>query len=98
MLAPGAIEAALKSATDATGKQDELQRAVALELEQAEYEAERARRQFDAVEPENRLVAATLESRWMRPYDPSTNFVLVWKRCVESAARTHSPIASHCWN
>lgn len=64
VLAPGAIEAALKSATDATGKQDELQRAVALELERAEYEAERARRQFDAVEPENRLVAATLESRW----------------------------------
>jgi DNA invertase Pin-like site-specific DNA recombinase len=64
VLAPGAIEAALKSATDAVGKQDELQRAVALELEQAQYEAERARRQFDAVEPENRLVAATLESRW----------------------------------
>jgi hypothetical protein len=64
VLAPGAIEAALKSATDAAGSQNQLQRAVALELEQAEYEAERARRQFDAVEPENRLVAATLEARW----------------------------------
>ena len=64
VLAHGAIEAALKSATDAAGKQSELERAVALELEQAEYEAERARRQYDAVEPENRLVAATLESRW----------------------------------
>jgi hypothetical protein len=64
VLAPGAIEAALKSATDGAGKHDELERALQLELEQAEYEAERARRQFDAVEPENRLVAATLESRW----------------------------------
>jgi len=30
----------------------------------ARYEAERAERQFDAVEPENRLVARTLERRW----------------------------------
>jgi Recombinase zinc beta ribbon domain len=64
VLTPGAIEAALKSATDVAGKHDELKRAIELELEQAEYEAERARRQFDAVEPANRLVAATLESRW----------------------------------
>jgi DNA invertase Pin-like site-specific DNA recombinase len=64
VLAPGAIEAALKTATDVASKHDELARAIELELEQAEYEAERARRQFDAVEPENRLVAATLESRW----------------------------------
>jgi hypothetical protein len=64
VLTPGAIEAALKSATNTAGKQDELERAIELELEQAEYEAERARRQFDAVEPENRLVAATLETRW----------------------------------
>lgn len=35
-----------------------------LRLERAHYEAERAERQFDAVEPENRLVARTLERRW----------------------------------
>jgi DNA invertase Pin-like site-specific DNA recombinase len=35
-----------------------------LRLERARYEAERAERQFDAVEPENRLVARTLEKRW----------------------------------
>lgn len=35
-----------------------------LRLERARYEAERAQRQFDAVEPENRLVARTLERRW----------------------------------
>ena len=64
VLTPGAIEAALKTATDVASKHDELARAIELELEQAEYKAERARRQFDAVEPENRLVAATLESRW----------------------------------
>ena len=35
-----------------------------LRIERARYEAERAFRQFDAVEPENRLVARTLERRW----------------------------------
>lgn len=35
-----------------------------LRLERVRYEAERAERQFDAVEPENRLVARTLEKRW----------------------------------
>jgi hypothetical protein len=34
-----------------------------LALERAEFEAERARRQFDACEPEHRLVARTLERR-----------------------------------
>jgi hypothetical protein len=33
-------------------------------LERAHYETERARRQYDTVEPENRLVARELEGRW----------------------------------
>jgi excisionase family DNA binding protein len=37
-----------------------------LALERAEFEAERARRQFDACEPEHRLVARTLEQRLER--------------------------------
>jgi DNA invertase Pin-like site-specific DNA recombinase len=35
-----------------------------LRLERARYEAERARRQYNTVEPENRLVARTLEQAW----------------------------------
>jgi len=35
-----------------------------LRLERARIDAERAQRQFDRVEPENRLVARTLEQRW----------------------------------
>lgn len=35
-----------------------------LHLERCRYEAERARRQYDAVEPEHRLVARTLERIW----------------------------------
>lgn len=35
-----------------------------LQLERSQYEANRIFRQFDAVEPENRLVARTLERQW----------------------------------
>ncbi len=35
-----------------------------LQIEKAQYEAQRAERQFNAVEPENRVVARTLETRW----------------------------------
>lgn len=35
-----------------------------LQLEQARYEARLAQRQYDAVDPENRLVASELERRW----------------------------------
>ena len=38
-----------------------------LALERAQYEAERACRQFDACEPENRLVARTLERKLEEP-------------------------------
>lgn len=41
-----------------------LKRQRELHLERLRYEAERARRQYDIVEPENRLVARTLEQRW----------------------------------
>jgi DNA invertase Pin-like site-specific DNA recombinase len=64
VLTPGAIEAALDSAQCAAGQTDEVVRALNLELEEARYQAARAERQYDAVEPENRLVADTLERRW----------------------------------
>ena len=35
-----------------------------LALEQARYEAARSRRQYEAVDPDNRLVAGELERRW----------------------------------
>jgi Recombinase zinc beta ribbon domain/Helix-turn-helix domain len=64
VLQPGAIEAALATSTAATDDVEAQRRAVDLELREARYEAERARRQYDVVEPEHRLVAETLERRW----------------------------------
>jgi len=61
---PAGIEAAVKLAECAQVEDDEKRKALALALERARYEERRARRQFDAVEPENRLVASELEARW----------------------------------
>src|SRR5262249_33411006 len=63
-LEPVGIEAALEASERVRLEDQEKCRAVELALEKARYEAQRAQRQFDAVEPENRLVAAELEGRW----------------------------------
>jgi len=64
VLAPLGIEAALR-AIDARATDDsEVRRQLELALTQARYEAGLARRQYDAVDPDNRLVAAELERRW----------------------------------
>ena len=61
---PAGIEAAVKLTECAQFEDDEKRKALELALERARYEEKRARRQFDAVEPENRLVAGELEARW----------------------------------
>src|SRR3954464_6391996 len=63
-LSPAAVEASLQLAEDVELERTALQRQWRQRLERARYEAERARRQFDAGEPENRLVARTLERQW----------------------------------
>jgi DNA invertase Pin-like site-specific DNA recombinase len=63
-IGPAGIEAATKLAECAQVEDDEKRKALELALERARYEEKRARRQFDAVEPENRLVAGELEARW----------------------------------
>lgn len=61
---PLGVEAAL-AAMEAQGRENqEKRRQVELALEQARYETARARRQYDAVDPDNRLVAGELERRW----------------------------------
>jgi excisionase family DNA binding protein len=64
VLTPLGIEAAIRAATTKGGEQKEVIRQKELSLEQVQYEAARIGRQYNAVEPENRLVASELERRW----------------------------------
>ncbi len=59
-----AVEAALEAADRLHGQRERQREALALEVEQARYEARLAARRYDAVDPDNRLVAAELEARW----------------------------------
>ena len=61
---PAAVEAALVASEQAARQQDEVVAALQRDLEAARYAALRAQRQYDATDPENRLVAGELEQRW----------------------------------
>lgn len=61
---PGAVEAAVLASRQVADQQNDVQKALHRDLEAARYEARRAQKQFDAVDPENRLVADELERRW----------------------------------
>ena len=61
---PLGVEASL-AALEARGREDaEKRRQIELAVEQARFETAYARRQYDAVDPDNRLVAGELERRW----------------------------------
>lgn len=64
VLEPAAIRAAAGAATQDDERQQQALRAIELELEAARYAADRAWRQYDHVDPANRLVADELERRW----------------------------------
>jgi excisionase family DNA binding protein len=63
-LAPARTEAMVVAAARLAARREETRRQVEMELERARYEADRCGRQYGQVEPENRLVARTLEARW----------------------------------
>jgi DNA invertase Pin-like site-specific DNA recombinase len=60
---PAGVAATAGAIRELEDQHEQLLAGQGLALERAEYEAERAERQFDACEPENRLVARTLERK-----------------------------------
>jgi len=61
---PEQISLALAAADEVAGRHTRTHRAAELAVERARYDADRAERAFTLVEPDNRLVARTLEQRW----------------------------------
>jgi DNA invertase Pin-like site-specific DNA recombinase len=64
VLKPAALELSLAAAGQIQEERERLHYHWKHRLERARYEAERAARQYHAVEPENRLVTRTLERHW----------------------------------
>jgi len=63
-LTPAAVEATALAVQQLESHHDAALSQWRLEVERARYEAERAERQYKAVDPENRLVARGLEKEW----------------------------------
>jgi DNA invertase Pin-like site-specific DNA recombinase len=61
---PAALELSFRAAERVGQDRERLHAHWRQRLERAEYEAGRARRQYDCVDPENRLVARELERQW----------------------------------
>jgi hypothetical protein len=64
VLKPATVELSLKAVEETTQERQRLTKLRRHRLERAQYEVDRATRQYQAVEPENRLVARQLECLW----------------------------------
>jgi len=63
-LEPAALELSLKAQADLRRERDRLDKHWKQSLQRARYTVELAERRYQAVDPDNRLVAATLERQW----------------------------------
>lgn len=64
LMTPAGLELCLYAFDERARERATREKSWKLRLERADQEAQRARRQYDAVEPENRLVARSLERAW----------------------------------
>ena len=82
-LAPDRIAVAVAALGEVEAETRAMERQWSLKRERARFDAERARRQYDAVEPENRLVARSLERAWeerLRRADQIEQEYNTWRR------------------
>ena len=86
---PAAVEAAQRAQAQASTQRDDAREAMARDLEAARYAADRAFRQYDAADPQNRFVAGELEARWNRAL---TRVATCEARIAEHDAATPPPV------
>jgi DNA invertase Pin-like site-specific DNA recombinase len=85
MIIPGELELSLAVEREVDAQAASLEAQWQLRLEQAEYEARRAERRYKAVDPDNRVVARTLESEWEGRLQELAEI----RRRIENAKREH---------
>jgi DNA invertase Pin-like site-specific DNA recombinase len=94
-LEPASLELSLAAAERIETERAQVERHWQLRLERAREEADRAFRQYDAVEPENRLVARTLESRWEQALTDLRTLMEDYNRFRASRPLKLSPAERH---
>jgi hypothetical protein len=88
---PAQVEIALHALDAYEAEQAATRRQQQMQIEQAEYEVELARRRYEAADPANRLVAAELETRWEQTLRSRDQ---LRRDAEESVRRTNHPLGA----
>jgi len=91
VLQPSSLELSLEAAKHIEEQRRELEGLWKTRLERARYEVERAARQYDHVEPENRLVARQLERDWEKCLQHQKELDEDYARFLQEQPRLLSP-------
>jgi DNA invertase Pin-like site-specific DNA recombinase len=86
-LEPAALELSLQVLEDEHRERARLHQHWESQRERARYEAEHGERQFQAVEPENRLVGRTLEAKWEEALRKQRGLEDEWRRFSQATPR-----------
>jgi DNA invertase Pin-like site-specific DNA recombinase len=90
-LAPAALEVSLAAAEQAGARRAQVDRIWRQRLERADFAADRARRQYQLTEPENRLVARQLEKDWEAALAERARLGEEYDRFTANRPRTLTP-------
>jgi DNA invertase Pin-like site-specific DNA recombinase len=90
-MTPAAIDASVALAQNLETERAAIDRHWRQRLERAAFEVERARRQYAAVEPENRLVARTLEHAWETALTDEARLAAEYERLKRTQPHKPSP-------
>ena len=88
---PAGVEAAVLAGEEEARKQDDVLDAWRRDLEAARYAAQRAQRQYDAADPQNRLVADELERRWNQALQRVQEIELRIEQHIQGPGKTTTP-------
>ena len=90
-LEPAAIEASLAAAIDLEAERKALDQHWGQRLERARHKVDQARRRYASVEPENRLVARTLEQDWETALGEQARLLADHERFLRERPQAPSP-------
>ena len=80
IISPLGVEAAIEATLTLKKRRQKDRKQIELELEAMRYEASHCRRQYDKVDPDNRLVASELEKSWNNALEQE-------QKCLEKLAK-----------
>jgi hypothetical protein len=90
-VAPAALEVSMTAAAQAEEERAMLDKLWQQRLERARYSADRARRQYQLAEPENRLVTRQLEAAWEEALAATARMEADYQRFTEEQPATLTP-------